>query len=112
MTYFFWLSTVGGVLFVVRVLYYQLKFAEQMRRFHPERYRNLMGDWEGPAFTLTGHLLLSGALLGFLWESQENLGDSRISYLREHHRRAVRHCLAFVAAVLLVFFVLAVAHSH
>ena len=111
MTYFFWLSTVGGVLSVVRVLYYQLKFAEQMRRFHPERYRELMGVWEGPVFTLTGHLMVSGALLGFLWGSQENLGDSRVIYLREHHRRAVRHCLAFVAAVFLVFFALAVAQS-
>ncbi len=44
MTYFFWLSTVGGVLLAVRVLYYQLKVAEQMRRFHPEKYRGLMGD--------------------------------------------------------------------
>lgn len=107
--YFFWISTAGGLLLAARILYCQMKFAEQIRRFHPERYRDLMGDWEGPAFTLTGHVLLSGALLGFLWVSREDLGDPQVTSLREKHRAAVRHCAVFVLAVFLAFFVLALA---
>ena len=108
MTYFFWVSTSVVLLLALRIFYYQVRFAERMRKCHPEKYRDLMGGWEGPAFTLTGHMMLSGALLGFLWSSQEDLGDSQILYLRAHHRRAVRQCVTFVAVVFLAFCALSV----
>jgi hypothetical protein len=90
--------------FFLELGYCLIRFPEHVRRAHPETYRHLMHDWEGPAFVYR-----TGEMGAFIWRSDDDLGDPSIARYRVRIRRALR-CLVILAALfVLVGFPLVVA---
>ena len=92
--------------FFVELGYCLIRFPEYIRRAHPETYRRLMRDWQGPAF-----VYMTGEMGVFIWRSDDDLGDPTIARYRLRVRRALR-CLMILAALFIFVGFPLVAATH
>ena len=107
----------GGILFWFGGLfYYPTRFAEHLRRHHPDVYGQLMGDDVRPVFLPILSLSLGGYYIPhevsrFMRSSRDDLGDPKVAHLRNQYYRSLRNMLIWIGLTIIIGFPL-VAMTH
>ena len=101
---FFVISGASIFFLLFRVGYWHYRFPEYLRRHHPEKYRELLGGWEGPEYFYS-----TGEMSSFMWNSEDDLGDPMVAFLRSQVRRSLRQLMIVGPVVMLCWFAFAMA---